>query len=57
MAAGPAVASFLAGGRAALEAIERAGYEVLARAAPGRRGRRLLAFGAIDRGESGRRAA
>jgi squalene synthase HpnC len=39
-----AVAAFVAGGRAALDAIERAGYDVLAGAPRASKGRRLLAL-------------
>jgi squalene synthase HpnC len=51
-----AVAAFVAGGRAALEAIERAGYDVLA--GPPRAGtaRRLLALAATLAGRGGRAA-
>jgi squalene synthase HpnC len=41
-----AVAAFLAGGRSALDAIERARYDVLAGPPTGTRGRRALAFAA-----------
>jgi squalene synthase HpnC len=51
-----AVAAFVAGGRAALEAIERAGYDVLPGAPRAARGRRLLALAATLR-EARRRAA
>jgi squalene synthase HpnC len=44
-----AVAAFLAGGRAALEAIERAGYDVLTGAPRAARGRRLIALAATLR--------
>jgi squalene synthase HpnC len=44
-----AVAAFVAGGRAALEAIERAGYDVLPGAPRVARGRRLLALAATLR--------
>jgi squalene synthase HpnC len=44
-----AVAAFVAGGRAALEAIERAGYDVLPGAPRAGRGRRLLALAATLR--------
>ncbi len=42
-----AVAAFVAGGRAALDAIERAGYDVLAGPPRAGRGRRLLALGGV----------
>jgi squalene synthase HpnC len=42
-----AIAAFVAGGRAALDAIERAGYDVLARAPRAGRGRRLWTLAAL----------
>jgi squalene synthase HpnC len=51
-----AVAAFVAGGRAALGAIERAGYDVLAGPPQAGSGARLLALGATLTGRAGRRA-
>jgi len=52
--AGLAVASFLAGGRAALDAIERAGFDVLAGPPRAGTGRRLLALAATLSERGGR---
>jgi squalene synthase HpnC len=52
-----AIAAFLGGGRAALEAIERAGFDVLAGAPRAGRARRLLATLAALRGSSSAGAA
>jgi squalene synthase HpnC len=49
-----ALAGFVAGGRAALDAIERAGYDVLAGAPRAGTGRRLLALGATLAGRQAR---
>jgi squalene synthase HpnC len=51
-----AVAAFVAGGRAALDAIERAGYDVLAGPPPVARGRRALALVGTLLRARGRRA-
>jgi squalene synthase HpnC len=50
-----AVAAFVAGGRAALEAIERAGYDVLSGPPRAGRGRRVLALAAVLSEGHGRR--
>jgi squalene synthase HpnC len=51
-----AVAAFVAGGRAALDAIERAGYDVLEGPPKATSGRRLRALGAVLRAQRARRA-
>ena len=50
-----AVAGFVAGGRAALDAIERAGYDVLSGPPRAGRGRVLLALAAVLTEGRGRR--
>jgi squalene synthase HpnC len=51
-----AVAAFVAGGRAALDAIERTGYDVLEGPPKATSGRRLRALGAVLRAQRARRA-